>query len=349
VAVEGTGNPCGEVNPEDDLTYNIVVHTFLDGHIRTRTYALNPETGVCGFADVCSGAITETYYTKTIRCWQSFAAPIYKYTEETTYVFTITYAANCVPGAGVWSGSGVRGWVCSENCDEAAPPWGVTSVMNADGTITETPYGDGPYIVLGDMGACDPAAPADVDTYTLAPTPLLEEADTYSSPAGTTVVFPDYPEWGAVDLESGQSLDCNGFRNWSPASEDPPVPEGVTREEKKFKWRPQHLPTGTCYLKVWFKKTSTPTVGAPAITYPAPYEWSSSASPCLTVPTDPADADSQLIEGTADEEGVPTSNGTVTIEVIKYSCVEGYEPDVSDDENPQPNGYPDPDWEAAPP
>lgn len=37
------------------------------------------------------------------------------------------------------------------------------------------------------------------------------------------------------------------------------------------------------------------------------------------------------------------------LRIKKYACIPGYEPDISDEDNPQPNGFPDPSWEAAPP
>lgn len=125
---------------------------------------------------------------------------------------------------------------------------------------------------------------------------------------------------------------------------------------RKIKWRVRHLPTGSCYLKVWIRKTFTPAAtDPPTVPPPAPtvteetYEWTGTGNPCLTAPTDPADADSQKITGTENEVGVPDQPGTTTVEILKYSCLPGYTPDVSDPENPQPSGYPNPAWEAAAP
>jgi len=46
-------------------------------------------------------------------------------------------------------------------------------------------------------------------------------------------------------------------------------------------------------------------------------------------------------------DGEPTN--LEELDVQKFSYVPGYEPDISDPSNPQPNGYPDPTWEAAAP
>jgi hypothetical protein len=40
---------------------------------------------------------------------------------------------------------------------------------------------------------------------------------------------------------------------------------------------------------------------------------------------------------------------STTVFITRYSFVEGYEPDISDPENKQPNGFPDPNWEPSPP
>jgi hypothetical protein len=39
----------------------------------------------------------------------------------------------------------------------------------------------------------------------------------------------------------------------------------------------------------------------------------------------------------------------ISVQIIKYSFVQGYEPDISDPYNKQPNGFPNPNWEASPP
>lgn len=45
----------------------------------------------------------------------------------------------------------------------------------------------------------------------------------------------------------------------------------------------------------------------------------------------------------------PTKGSTVTVWLQKYSFIEGYEPNISDPDNPQPNGFPDPNWEPSAP
>lgn len=188
------------------------------------------------------------------------------------------------------------------------------------------------------------------------------------------LAFEKWPAWPVAvteppteqpPLKSGQGRDCGGFRDWSEATEDPPVEAGAIRSEKKFKWRVTHLPTGTCYLKVWVTTTFTPTPPPdppltdpvtpptpptpPTVSPPVTYEWIGTGNPCLAVPLASASAENQQINGTENMVDVPAADGITTVQVLKYSCVQGYEPDKSDPENLQPDGYPNPDWEVAAP
>jgi hypothetical protein len=128
--------------------------------------------------------------------------------------------------------------------------------------------------------------------------------------------------------------------------------------QSKFKYRLKFKPPGTCYLKVWFRKTTVnhgdstavpPVAGSTTYDDSVIYEWNGTGNPCLTDATKPYSDDANLVYSPPTEISVPTINGYIEIRVLKYSCVEGYEPDITDSYNLQPNGFPDPDWEAAPP
>lgn len=155
--------------------------------------------------------------------------------------------------------------------------------------------------------------------------------------------YPAWPEWSEA-TSSGQ------------ASRVKSGTCGLTLTLEKTKWRLKHAPSGTCYLKVWLRKTFTPAATDPP-TDPLPdptvtettYEWTGTGNPCLADPTKAIDHADNAITGSETEVGAPEEEGVTTIEILKYSCVEGYEPDISDEENPQPNGFPDPTWEAAAP
>lgn len=97
---------------------------------------------------------------------------------------------------------------------------------------------------------------------------------------------------------------------------------------RKAKWKLSHLPTGTCYLKVWLQTRFSPIGGGDdVITGLDPYEWFGSGSPCIEDPTLPVNDDAQIITSDEHDLDIPESSGTLSVEIVKYSCVEGYEPE----------------------
>lgn len=104
---------------------------------------------------------------------------------------------------------------------------------------------------------------------------------------------------------------------------------------RESKWRLRHAPSGTCYLKVWLREKFTPATGDPTYTNLDPYIWQGTGNPCVSDPTKHPSHSDNMITGPENTLVIPTTNGTVTVEVLKYSCVEGYEPGEG-----EPNGYP---------
>lgn len=109
---------------------------------------------------------------------------------------------------------------------------------------------------------------------------------------------------------------------------------------RRIKWRVAHPPTGTCYLKVWLQKRFTPEdeEAEEVITPLTAYEWNGTGNPCLTDPAEIFTDEANRIEGSATTEDEPATNGETTIEIVKWSCVEGYEPP----DDGSANGYPVP-------
>lgn len=106
---------------------------------------------------------------------------------------------------------------------------------------------------------------------------------------------------------------------------------------RRVKWRIRHDPTGTCYYKVWPRKVFQPEGGgSPTLTDLTPYVWNGTGNPCLPDPTAGVTDEANYIRGTATELMEPSTDGEITIEVVKWSCVPGYEPV----EGVDPNGYP---------
>ena len=125
-----------------------------------------------------------------------------------------------------------------------------------------------------------------------------------------------------------------------------------------------HAPTITCYLKVWLQKRTELSDTYPyTTTYDnnfAVYEWIGTGNPCIADPTKspiPVPGTGLLSWGNPnlvtqawqDLPIPPENTKTEFVKILKYSCVPGYEPDISDEDNPQPNGFPDPTWELAAP
>lgn len=168
---------------------------------------------------------------------------------------------------------------------------------------------------------------------------------TFSAPVTTCEpVLPAWPAWegdSEAALITGQGYATSALRAAGGTC-------GLTITLRSVKWRVKHQPSGTCYLKAWIRKTFTPATGSPT-TSESTYEWTGTGNPCLADPALAVDHEDNRIYGSATEETAPETAGVVTWEILKFSCVSGYEPDISDPENPQPNGFPDPTWEAAPP
>lgn len=334
---------CGvhsEDYPTDQVIYTVESYTYYDGHTSVRTYARNATTGACESSMVCAGSVVTVVEQDFYRCYSGdgFPYPAFEYHYIETYTITLTYNADCTStttctGGGSWTTT------CLD-CDPPAPEyeaehsgsWSMNTDCTGEGSV------GGEY--TGYMYFCA-GKPDDVNTTTVTPEPLEEETVVYTVPA--TAVFPEYGLWSGETgtappaLKTGESRGtaCGASRSFDG--------------ESKCEWRVKHEPSGTCYLKAWIKKTFTPAVGAPTVTDVTPYEWTGAGNPCLADPELAVDHADNLIKGTATEEAAPATNGVTTFQLTKYSCVSGYEPDISDPENPQPNGFPDPTWEASPP
>lgn len=337
ISVSRESPMCGVRNPEDGLYYLVTTETFADFKIETTTYS-TAEDGSCESEVVCSGGYTITYTPEmnegqpgsvTGSQVQTFSYDPETCEQVVTCSGAITYSNSSEGYSATWTET------YGADCNPV-----VTGSVTVDGESTPLdsvpPWGAGYY--GGGTLVYDPESA----------TPGIE----YSSAAPTTFEnppFPEYPEWGATTFEPGQAAGGGAERRWDDS----------TRFEKKFKYRITHAPTGTCYLKVWLRKTTEISADAEAeppieasITHDdefEQYEWSGTGNPCLTVELAAVDSDENKIIGEEAEILTPTENSEITISILKFSCVEGYEPDISDEENPQPNGYPDPTWEPAAP
>lgn len=374
-----SNSPCGEVDPNappPDPTADPPVNakyckTITTDHggtgNSTRLYSLDED-------DNCTATCSGSWGSNIVRRgWDSNVAGYCDTTQTPTvphptvigscssytYNEKLTYNADCTLNIVPFNGSGITTkwdvWRAPAPCEDGSKLYTSTYVCT-NGEWTHTYYwgADTPTVdqggVLGEL--CD----------------LCEDASVLPTPPDTTTYedctevppcdleFPDFPSWPTqppdppVVFEDGQDDSCTAIRNWDAG--------WAMKTETKVKWRIKHSPTGTCYLKVWLRKTTSVGGDPDAIPPIEPtvttddsetYEWTGTGNPCIANPNDGAASPSNDIVGDENTLDPPSENGSITVEILKFSCVPGYEPDVSDEENPQPNGYPDPAWEAAAP
>ena len=176
------------------------------------------------------------------------------------------------------------------------------------------------------------------------------------------------------ELTTGQGYDDEVFKFVSPVNP-------ASKTEQKIRFRVKHTPTGTCYLKVWFRKkiqqwkyedcdtgfagdpprtaswegvvdceanpctSRWSTNGAPTFEAAGTYEWRGTGYPCFSDDSKPPDYCVNAIYSSEPVEVAATGNQTIFIE-FKFSQLEGYEPNWGDENGYQgckPNGFPIPD------
>ncbi len=113
----------------------------------------------------------------------------------------------------------------------------------------------------------------------------------------------------------------------------------------------------TCFLRVWYR-VWTNTIAAPSWTPPIAdsesyvddvCEWEGVGNPCLPDPAVSVYDIANRIIPIVTVVAVPGPRTVVSVEILKFSYLDAYEPDISDPLNPQPSGFPDPLWEPLPP
>jgi hypothetical protein len=112
------------------------------------------------------------------------------------------------------------------------------------------------------------------------------------------------------------------------------------------RWAITFFPQATGYIKVWLDEVTNVYGGSPTITALAPQVWNGSiAHPEKGV----YDELNRVYLSPHIIESTRPARGERNVVISKWSFLPNYEPDISDPENPQPNGFPDPSWEPAAP
>jgi hypothetical protein len=333
--------------------------------IKQYTLGADGEYPICTLTTSCSGSHTPTI-TFSDYCSGSTSC-------------TTTYNEDCSTTIGNGSGSiqaDVGGGLCC------------VSSVNSDCTDEGELYlcADGPTGEPNFEGSCgDFQCPGEV-TSSPAVSCLITTTYTNEATTGacTPTIFPSYPAFIDCTLEGeeppespeltvGQGYDEQAFRYVNPTNP-------TSKTEQKIRFRVKHTPTGTCYLKVWFRKviqnwkyedcetgfegdpprtesweavvncednpctSRWSTDGAPTFEAAGTYEWQGTGYPCFS---DDAKPPSYCVNAIYSSEPVTvaaTGNQSIFIE-FKYSQLEGYEPNWGDENGYQgcnPNGFPIP-------
>jgi hypothetical protein len=324
------------LNPADGQYYDTITETNVDNST-TATTAAKDLAGDCVTTVICSGGWTEETVYDNWRC--AGGVSIHR-----TGTFTLVhgYTDPLDPCALVCEASGTVNWAVSE--------WGVADPESYNCTETIDPECETSYNVIdcpegaftyGAESSCPSGEgfPADNDVYTRTPPYGSTEATGYSNEADL-----EFPAWHTWDTPDEELLDGQG-RTGVAAKHNGKVVSRV-------KWRVRNLPSGTCYLRVWIKKTFMPDPAdpvpgmppppppVPVITILEPAVWEGEGTPCFEFPLLGAGDPDNTIFTPEVLNPDPTLDGTETFELIKWACVPDYEPEI---DNPaKPNGYPNP-------
>jgi hypothetical protein len=280
--------------------------------LHTTTYETDPTNSFCNLVEYYSGSHT---YTRSEEVWITDPVTFQQAHHTEWHTCAHTLGAN-----GIWSAC--TGDKCTGFLYNSAYTHGTcarSSIDDPEPNVTET-HG----------------------------TPITTEySDCSSDLCDPTELFEAFPDWGS----SGVHIASSHFNGTSS--------QAVSASASQY--RVMHGPSMTCYLKVWLRKTtkvvyaySEPPV-PDDITHDdefGSYEWVGTGNPCVPDPESSVTGESNIIRGDVRSLDPPTSDGnhtTITVEILKYSFLQDYEPDITDEENPQPNGFPDPTWEAAAP
>lgn len=228
-------------------------------------------------------------------------------------------------------------------------------LWNGSSTATDSQL-DPPTVVtpiVNNPTACfipgDP--PGEDDAYTqtttlIAPGPVEVELVVSDIPTVTLPAFDDGAVWNV----------CNPVVASHSGAYNTTTCQKLAVSRTKSRYRIEHAPTKTCYLKVWLTKTTriftqacTGIASDSATVEILTYEWTGTGNPCFSEALKrPDHADNRIISDVTDLPS-PTAESRIEIAIQKYSYVVDYEPDITDPDNRQPSGFPDPTWEASPP
>ena len=162
-----------------------------------------------------------------------------------------------------------------------------------------------------------------------------------------------------LDSQAFAELGFDSARSQLNMSDGQPTgpPPGIGVEMRKIRYKIQHRPTITCYLKVWlariFHEQNTPVALDVVTPLDSSYEWLPTNDPCLPDFTKHYGHVDNLITQSDWTIELPPDlvGGENKIVVYKFSFLQGYEPDDPEliagaltrpDPDPESNGFPTP-------
>lgn len=180
-----------------------------------------------------------------------------------------------------------------------------------------------------------------IDSDTTKHQDLVPSAFCTGSGVDTWTLSDQWTEETTAELITRTDTDL-GSASWSSWSGSGSAYRNLSPDEtsltvRELEYRVLHVPTGTCYLKVWPRSRFTPEGGgSDVLTNLTPYEWIGSGNPCLSDSAVAYDHANNAITGASAPQDYPTSDGTTTVEIYKWSCVNGYIPP----DDGSANGFP---------
>lgn len=240
--------------------------------------------------------------------------------------------------------SWTTGGSCSSSCGSSVALAVVDGVVTCQQTDT------------GDCGTCDPntrvyagvagcavsysvnISGVQSDTETLTDIEWSQSCPQESGPTYTVSnkkYIKDALSGDAIDVMAFLSGHLPAYSAWGADS----APSAITSSQPgsynlmRSQARVTHQPSPTCYLKVWLQARDSHDAGGETVTALAPYEWSATGNPCVSDRT-------SYIVGAAFDVPAPSGDGTVTVEMVAWSCRRDYDPTATTPHGP--DGFPPP-------
>lgn len=272
------------------------------------------QVGDCVISYTCSGSITTT---DTLTVFPSSTTPTeHAYNGQTIVVTTRTLNADCTDS---YTSTGTSSYSGPDGSRSNTLVNGVWSDSSVNRPALDDMFVSTIFTSYWAYNAQDSTS----STRSPESSPTVT---TYSNPVTSSDCVVSFPEWPSFLSDSSAGLVTGQGRSESAYKNSDTFPFYINNTLRKIKYRVRHLPTGTCYLKVWISKVFTLRTGSVSAPEISTYEWNGTGNPCLIAPANAVDAESQKINGTPTQVDPPIEDGTIAVSILKYSCVDGYEP-----------------------